>query len=71
MSSAAKNTTVSCWFSEQLLLIFWLLALTRPEGETVKHKALFLLSSFFKSSELFETIPVEVSGKTFLLSVQD
>lgn len=71
MSSAAKNTAVSCWFSEQLLLIFWLLVLTRPEGETVKHKALFLLRSFFKSSESFETIPVEVSGKTFLLSFQD
>lgn len=41
------------------------------EGEALKHKALPVLSPYFESFKLFETIPVEVSGKTFLLSIQD
>lgn len=69
MSHAAENTAVSCWFSEQLLLIFWLRSYRVGRGSSEALGS--LLSSFFKSSEMFETISVEVSGKTFLLSVQD
>lgn len=54
------NHLASCFYEVRLC-----------EGEAQRHEALPILSPQFKSSELFETVPIEVSGKTFLSSVQD